>query len=121
MSSVTIPIPDELAMQLESRTEELPAILQVGLREYDARRQLGYEGAAEILDVLASFPTPDDVLALRPSPALQERLSFLLEKNRETGLSVEEEQEWSQYERLEHLVRMAKLRAIEKQRSSASS
>lgn len=118
MSSITIPLPDELVTQLQTRKEQLPGILQMGLREYDAREQLGYEGAAEILDLLASLPAPETVLTLRPSPALQERISYLLEKNREEGLTAEEEREWSQYERLEHLVRMTKLRALEKQHNA---
>jgi hypothetical protein len=41
----------------------------------------------------------------------------LLEKNREEGLTPAEEQEWQQYEYLEHLVRMAKARALLKQKS----
>ena len=43
-----------------------------------------------------------------------------LEKNREEGLSPAEEQEWQQYEYLEHLVRMAKARALLRQRDRAS-
>ncbi len=121
MSSITIALPDELATQLQARTEQLPEILQMGIREHDARGQLGYEGAADILDVLASLPAPETVLALRPSPALQARISHLLEMNRNQGLTPQEEQEWSQYEQLEHLVRMAKLRAFEKQHGAKPS
>jgi hypothetical protein len=50
-------------------------------------------------------------LALRPSSALQERITALLEKNRDEGLSASEEQEWEQYRFLEHLVRIAKAKA----------
>ncbi len=66
------------------------------------------------------LPSPEEILALRPSDALQSRVQTLLEKNREEGLSPAEEQEWQQYEYLEHLVRMAKARALLRQRDRAS-
>ena len=61
--------------------------------------------------------TSEEILSLRPSNALQSRVQELLEKNREEGLTPAEEQEWQQYEYLEHLVRMAKARALLKQKS----
>jgi uncharacterized protein YnzC (UPF0291/DUF896 family) len=61
--------------------------------------------------------TSKEILSLRPSDALQSRVRELLEKNREEGLTPAEEQEWQQYEYLEHLVRMAKARALLKQKS----
>jgi uncharacterized protein YnzC (UPF0291/DUF896 family) len=60
--------------------------------------------------------TSKEILSLRPSDALQSRVRELLEKNREEGLTPAEEQEWQQYEYLEHLVRMAKARALLKQK-----
>lgn len=55
--------------------------------------------------------SPREVLALRPSPALQERLSTLLDKLRNGGLSVDEERDWQKYQYIEHLVRIAKAKA----------
>jgi hypothetical protein len=52
---------------------------------------------------------------LRPSPALQERIEELFARNREGGLSDEERGEWERYEYLEHLVRLAKARAAQRQ------
>jgi uracil-DNA glycosylase len=54
---------------------------------------------------------PQDVLALRPPEALQARVRALLEKNRNEGLTPAEEQEWECFEYLEHLVRIAKIKA----------
>jgi uncharacterized protein YnzC (UPF0291/DUF896 family) len=67
-----------------------------------------------VLKTLARLPTPEEVLALRPSPTLQARIESLLEKNRTTGLEAEEQQEWQRYEYLEHVVRIAKARAAVK-------
>ena len=64
-----------------------------------------------MLEALARLPSPEEVMALRPSSALQERFEALLEKNRSAGLSAEERREWEQYQYVEHLVRMAKGRA----------
>ena len=108
---ITLDIPNELASRLEPLTNQLPRILELGLRELNADAQLGFEGTAEVLEILAGLPTPKEILALRPSEALQARLSVLLEKNRTEGLTPEEEQEWERYQYLEHLIRIAKAKA----------
>lgn len=60
--------------------------------------------------------SPEEILALRPSPELAQRVSTLLEKNRTVGLSPDEELEWQRLEYLEHLVRIAKGKAALKQK-----
>ncbi|NJN55292.1 MAG: hypothetical protein HC804_11350 [Anaerolineae bacterium] len=111
MQSVTVEIPDEMAQQLQPFEAELPRILALGLREFTASRQPGFEGSAELLSFLTTLPSPEEVIALRPSPEMQHRIHLLLEKNKNEGLSAAEEQEWEQYQYLEHLVRMAKAKA----------
>ena len=110
---VTLTIPDELAAQLQPLDVRLPQILEVGMREWNALPS-AYEGLSGVLETLARLPTPEEVLALRPSPTLQARIESLLEKNRTTGLQAEERQEWQRYEYLEHVVRIAKARAAVK-------
>jgi hypothetical protein len=112
MSPITLEVSDELAQRLRLVANRLPDILELGLRELNAAAQSGFQGAAEVLEFLASLPTPEEILALRPSPALQSRVDLLLEKNRATGLSSAEEAEWEQYQYLEHLVRLAKAKAL---------
>jgi uracil-DNA glycosylase len=70
------------------------------------------------LEFLATLPTPEEIIALRPSEALQAQISNLLEKNRTQGLTPAEEQVWEQYQYLEHLLRMAKAKAYLKLRLS---
>jgi hypothetical protein len=111
MYPITIQVNDELAVRLHRRSAEIPQLLEMGLREADAQGQLQFDGAADVLEFLAGLPTPEEVLALRPSTALQARIDALLDKNRDEGLSSEEEEEWRQIEYLEHLVRMAKAKA----------
>ncbi len=88
---VTLNLPDDLAAQLNALQGQLPQILQLGLRELHASPQAGFSGIADIVEFLASLPTPEEILALRPSAALQAQISDLLEKSRNPGLSPDEE------------------------------
>ena len=117
MSDITLRIPDELAERLGGREDQLAQILELGLREIDSAA--GFAGASDVLELLASLPAPEDVLALRPSEELQRRIDELIEKSRAGSLSQAEEAEWERYEYLEHLVRMAKAKAHMKVRRSS--
>lgn len=68
----------------------------------------------EVLDFLLSAPTPEAVIALRPSPTAQARLRSLLDGNRNATLSDAERAELESYLQLEHFVRRLKTRAREK-------
>ncbi len=115
---VTLNIPEELATRLHTLEDHLPRILELGLREFNATAQPGFEGIADVVEILAGLPTPEEILALHPADALQARISTLLEKNRTEGLNPVEEQEWAQYEYLEHVLRMAKAKASLKLKTS---
>jgi hypothetical protein len=43
---------------------------------------------------------------------LQQQIEGLLEKSKTVGLTAEEERLWQQYEYVEHLVRIAKAKAL---------
>ncbi len=107
---LTLTIPDELATRLGPVTDRLPQILELGLREMETAGG-NFAGLADVLEALARLPSPSEVLALRPSSALQQRIEALLAKNRNGGLSEAEQLEWQQYQYLEHLVRIAKAQA----------
>jgi hypothetical protein len=111
---MTVNIPDELATRLEPLSSEVARILELGIREYHAQQQAGLVGLNDLLEKLASLPPPEEVLALRPSPGLQERIGALLAKHRAGGLSVDEQREWQQYQYVEHLVRLAKGQAMQR-------
>jgi predicted DNA-binding protein (UPF0278 family) len=108
---VTFDLPEEMITQLHQVEDQLPRMLELGLRELTATSQTGFSGAAEVLEFFASQPTPEVTLALRPSEALQDQISELLEKIM-LGLGAAEEQVWQSYQYLEHLVRMAKAKAL---------
>lgn len=66
-----------------------------------------------VLDFLLSKPTPEDVIAMRPSEEAQVRLSVLLDGNRNDTLTDTERGELERYLQLEHFVRRLKIRAQE--------
>jgi hypothetical protein len=111
MSAITLKLPDRLAERLRKHEGRLPEILELGLRELNAEGQSRFDGAAEVLEFLASLPDPEEILKLRPSERFADRVEKLLEKNRANKLNPEEEEEWETYQFLEHLVRMAKANA----------
>jgi hypothetical protein len=111
MTQITLNLPDELSLRLLPLEAQLPQILELGLRELNASSQTGFKGAADILKFLASLPSPEEIIALRPSETLQNQINTLLEKNRSGQLTPEEEQLWEQYQYLEHLIRIAKAKA----------
>lgn len=111
---VTLEIPDEIAKSLESRKENLPQILALGLRELDANPSVSFSGLTEILEFLARLPSPQEILALRLSPVVQAQVYALLDKNRTRGLDENDRLLWKHYEFVEHLVRLAKAQALSK-------
>jgi hypothetical protein len=108
---MTVTIPDELASRLRPLADRLPHILELGLRAYHDEPSL-FAGLNDVLETLARLPTPEEILALRPSPEAQERLSALLAKQKAGGLSADEAREWERFQYVEHLVRVAKARAL---------
>ncbi len=69
---------------------------------------------AEIIDFLASTPTPEAILAFKPSDRLEQRLSDLLEQNRQETLTAEERGELDEFLRMNHFMNMLKIRARQK-------
>jgi hypothetical protein len=107
---LTLHVSEELASRLRPVQDRLPQILELGLRELHAEPPQ-FEGLGDVLETLAHLPSPQEILALRPSPALQERISTLVDKQRKGSLSADEERDWQKYQYIEHLVRIAKAKA----------
>jgi hypothetical protein len=83
------------------------------LREVPTEQAAEFQDENAILEMLASQPTPEQILALRPLQALQMRVSELLEQQKNSGLPHQEEAELDRYVLLEHLVRLAKAHAYQ--------
>ncbi len=86
MSAITLNLSDELAARFRGHEDRLPEILERGLRELNAEAQAGFEGAAEVLEVLAGLPAPEEILNLRPSERFVHRVQELVERSRDGQL-----------------------------------
>jgi hypothetical protein len=104
MATLTIEIPDDLMEQLSPIKEQLPELLSRCLQPLALPAQV----YRYILDFLMSQPTPEQVEAFRPTSEMQERLRCLISKEQNSDLSHDEQQELSEYERIEHLIIMLK-------------
>jgi hypothetical protein len=108
---ITISVPDDLGQRLQPYRERLPELLERGLRDAMAEQAGATHDEQDIITILTSQPTPEQVLALRPSPALQQRISNLLARSKAGQLPRDDERELDRLLLLEHLVRVAKARA----------
>jgi len=111
MAPITLNLSDDLASQIKAREQQLPRILELGLRELNAGGQSGFDGAADVLELLAALPSPQEILNLRPSARLSARVAELVEKSRSGEMTPLDKEDWDRYEYLEHLVRIAKAAA----------
>ena len=64
----------------------------------------------EVIDFIAAT-NPSKVLAFHPSEATRQRVADLIDREKTTGLAPEEKAELDHYMWLEHVMRMAKIRA----------
>jgi predicted transcriptional regulator len=110
---ITIEVPDRLGEQLQQLGDRLPEALDRAVQELapTGTGTTTYQDDSQIVELLASQPSPEVVLAIRPTPALQARMSELLEQNKAGTLTRSEEVELDRYLLLEHWVRLAKAHA----------
>ncbi len=116
---ITLEVTDRLGERLQKLGDRLPELLDRVLQEFSPLDPIVFQDDRQIIELLASQPSPDEILALRPTPALQARMSDLLERNKLGTLSRQEETELDRYLFLEHLVRLAKAHAYKRVQSAA--
>lgn len=75
---------------------------------------LEYNSVYDELALFLANLSPRKVLAYQSSSKAQERVNFLLEKNTNLGLTTDETAEMERYLTLEHIVRLAKTKALQK-------
>lgn len=68
----------------------------------------------EVYEFLTSAPSPEAIMSFRPSDETQQRISTLLEANRNGSLTPQEQMELEEFSRVEHFVRMLKIHARRK-------
>lgn len=104
MATITIDIPDELSDELDHIRDRLPELLRLSLQQ----PALPASVYRAILEFLASRPTPAQIAAFGPTPDMQARLAVLLERSANGALSLAEDAELAEFERIEHLMVLLK-------------
>jgi hypothetical protein len=113
MAQLTIQVPDELANRLQPILHRLPELLSQ-LLETNIPETLTLNNPTtytEVLDFLIKQPTPEQIAKFKVSPQAQTRLQNLLDINRISTITEEENSELDIYEQLEQLMILLKARA----------
>lgn len=107
MATITLEVPDRLARRLQTEKKHLPQLLEAALHGRPDSSEYAFSSPpvfAEMVEFLSSRPLPAEILAFKISAPTQERLSYLLEKNREDVLSEAENAELDWYEYAHEIV-----------------
>ena len=104
MARITLEIPDELWDKLEPMSDRLPELLAMTLEQPPLPARI-YQ---YILDFVVSKPTPEEIIAFRPTSEMEERLRMLLERSKGGKITAAESKELDEYERIQHLMIMLK-------------
>jgi hypothetical protein len=116
MVEITIEVPEALAARLSVVRDRLPEMLARALNE---PAPLPTEVYRYVLEFLASNPAPEAIVNFAPTPAMQARISELLEKNRAGQLTPTESAELDEYERINRFVRKFKIQALKDQKAAS--
>lgn len=118
MTTITLEVPDELAAHFKLAPAALLALIREAVAAKapkPAPQPGGGESAPpiyqEIIDLLTSGPTANQLIAFKISDSAQERLEELLRRNREEELTAEERAELNTYLRLSEYLTKLKARA----------
>ena len=111
---IILDVPDRIGEKLKALGDRLPEALDRMLDQMPSDNISSFQDEVQILTVLASQPSSEEILALRPSLMFQARISELLDRNKTNTLDRNGEVELDRYLLLEHWVRLAKANAYQK-------
>lgn len=110
MVEMKLQVPEELAQRMQPMGAWLPTVLELALLGCRTRAAAT---AVELMELLASNPSPQEVLDFHASEATQARSKRLLALNEAGLLGEEEQRELEELDQLEHLVVMLKTQVAE--------
>ncbi|MEQ8957410.1 MAG: hypothetical protein RLP02_05715 [Coleofasciculus sp. C2-GNP5-27] len=64
---ITLEVPDRLGEKLQQLGDRLPEALDRALQEFTSAETISYQDKIQIVELLASQPSPDMILAIRPT------------------------------------------------------
>jgi hypothetical protein len=111
MVELTMQLPDQLAARVQPLRHWLPTVLELILVGF---KTPATQTASEVIEFLATEPTPHSVLAYHVSARAQQRQERLLTLNAAGMLNQDEQRELNELEQIEHIVVMLKAQAVER-------
>lgn len=81
---------------------------------------VGIDVINKVVKLLASAPSAEAIIEFRPTEEEQSRFDYLIQKKKTEGLSDEEAREADNFLMAEHMIRMAKLYALEGKSAQAA-
>jgi hypothetical protein len=106
MATLTLDLSEQLQAQVKSFSRWLPVILETSLL---CLKSPAHRAASDFIDFLISNPSEQLVSEYQFAPYIQQRVSALLESNH-LALSEIDANELDDYLRLEHMIRVLKLK-----------
>lgn len=113
MTVMTLELPDELVRQIEPVQHYLPTILQLNFTNFQTPAE---QTAREIIHFLTQNPAPLKLLNYHVPERAQNRLRYLLDRNREQEITSAEEAELDELIVLERIARQIKMQAAKQLR-----
>lgn len=117
MTTLTLEVPDHLAEQIKRLKPRMPELLSKALDLSDEMPlavptpRKPHPAFDEMLDFLASGPSPDKIISFKVSTKAQKRLEALLDKKTEGALLEEENEELDVFQQVNHIFILLKARA----------
>jgi hypothetical protein len=110
MVEIVMQVPDNLAERLQPLYNWLPTVLELSLVGF---KTSAVQVASEIIDFLATGPSPTEVMAYHVSDKAQERLRRLLAINTAGLAAAEDQAELDEIQQIEHIMILLKTQAQE--------
>jgi hypothetical protein len=108
MPSVTLDLSEQLQARVKPFSRWLPELLEVSLLNFKTPT---HQAVSAFIEFLTSNPSEQAIGAYKSPEVFQGRVEVLLEKNRLGTLSEDETKELDDYMKLEHVVRVIKIKA----------
>ena len=119
MTTITLEVPDELAIRLAPLHDQLPKLLSIAadlfaietLSSTTADSEAIHPTLKETIDFLISGPTLEQIIGFKISSVAQARLEELLDTKRESSLTEDETIEFDLYGQINHFLILLKAQA----------
>lgn len=105
MTTITLDVPEQIADDLLRHQDRISEVLELGLKQLTPAPAEIYR---YIFDFLFSEPKSSEILAFRPTPAMEQRLRQLVQREKDGEITDMERVELDEYERIEHFIVMLK-------------